>query len=112
MWGSATAMCGALVLGGAGVSGASMHASAAKTGSVSIANYLFAPATLKVKVNTKVTWTNNDTTGHNVVGTTFGHTKAIPFGKTFSYKFTTAGTYVYHCTIHSGMTGKIVVAAK
>ncbi|HEX7918114.1 MAG TPA: plastocyanin/azurin family copper-binding protein, partial [Gemmatimonadales bacterium] len=30
---------------------------------------------------------------------------------TFTHVFTTPGTYHYHCTIHSGMTGTVVVAA-
>jgi len=29
--------------------------------------------------------------------------------QTFSYQFTTAGTYTYHCSIHSTMHGTIIV---
>jgi plastocyanin len=28
---------------------------------------------------------------------------------TFSYKFTAAGTYQYHCTFHSMMTAEVIV---
>ena len=30
-------------------------------------------------------------------------------GATYVHTFTTAGTYPYHCTFHSGMTGTIIV---
>jgi len=33
----------------------------------------------------------------------------IPAGGTFKFTFTTAGTFPYHCTIHPGMTGTIIV---
>ncbi|HTM57849.1 MAG TPA: plastocyanin/azurin family copper-binding protein [Candidatus Udaeobacter sp.] len=33
----------------------------------------------------------------------------ISNGTTFSHTFNTAGSFPYHCTIHSGMTGTIVV---
>jgi plastocyanin len=32
-------------------------------------------------------------------------------GASFSHTFTTAGTYAYVCTIHSGMDGRIDVKA-
>jgi plastocyanin len=31
-------------------------------------------------------------------------------GASFLHTFTTAGTYAYHCRIHSGMTGTVIVA--
>jgi plastocyanin len=116
MWCASTAICGALVVGGAGVSGASTAKPAVKTAAVSIINYSFMPKKLTVAVNTKVTWTNNDSTGHNVISTTsgvpFGRTKPFPEGKSYSYKFTTPGTYTYYCSIHTYMKGTIIVTQK
>jgi plastocyanin len=116
MWCASTAICGALVVGGAGVSGASTAKPAVKTAAVSIINYTFMPKKLTVAVNTKVTWTNNDSTGHTVVSTTagtpFGTKRALAEGKAFSYKFTTPGTYTYYCSIHTYMKGTIVVNPK
>ena len=70
----------------------------------------FTPPTLAVSVGTTVTWGNNDTITHTSTAdagqwdsSTFGS------GQTFTHKFDTAGSFKYHCTIHPGMTGTIVV---
>jgi plastocyanin len=34
----------------------------------------------------------------------------MPSGATFSFTFTKAGTFAYHCSIHSSMHGTIVVS--
>jgi plastocyanin len=96
------------VLGGAGVGQAAAAPNAVKT--VSIQNYLFTPRTLKIKINTKVIWTNNDTVGHNVEFTAFGSKHTLPTGKTWSHKFTADGTFSYRCTLHPQMVGKVVVS--
>lgn len=78
--------------------------------SVIIQGNSFTPDTLTVKVGTKVTWMNNDGYDHTVTSDngTFdaGH---IPSGQSFSFTFTKAGTYPYHCAIHTFMTAKVVV---
>jgi plastocyanin len=105
----ATALaCGALVLGGAGVGSAAAAPNVIKN--VSMANYAFTPRTSKIKLNSKVVWTNNDTTGHNVLFTDFGTKRTVAPGNTYAHKFTTAGTFAYHCSLHPGMTGKVVVS--
>lgn len=77
--------------------------------SVSIANFAFSPKSLTVKVGTTVTWTNNDSVTHTVTanGGAFNHT--LNPGNPFSFTFTKAGTYSYHCSIHPYMTATIVV---
>ena len=35
----------------------------------------------------------------------------LPSGSQFSHTFTNTGSFDYHCTIHSGMTGTVVVVA-
>lgn len=77
--------------------------------SVSIASFAFSPQSLTVTVGTKVTWTNKDSTTHTVTadGGAFNH--MLSPGDTFSFTFTKAGTYQYHCSIHPSMTATIVV---
>ena len=80
---------------------------------VTISNFAFSPATITVPVGTKVTWTNQDSTDHTVTadnGTTFDSGHIAP-GATFSFTFTTAGTFPYHCNIHTSMTAKVIVTA-
>jgi plastocyanin len=78
--------------------------------SVSIANFAFSASTLTVASGTKVTWTNNDATAHTVTANdnSFNSGNIAP-GGTFSHTFTAAGTYPYHCSIHTSMTAKVVV---
>ena len=77
---------------------------------ISIANFAFSASTLTVSTGTKVTWTNNDAAAHTVTAddNSFNSGNIAP-GATFSYTFTAAGTYSYHCNIHTGMKAKIVV---
>ena len=77
---------------------------------MSIASFSFQPAALTVSVGTTVTWTNNDSASHTVTADD-GSFKSGTLGKgeTFSQTFATAGTFAYHCAIHSSMTGTITV---
>lgn len=80
---------------------------------VTIRNFAFSPAALSVKPGTTVTWTNQDSAPHTVVS---ADGDPAPFtsdtlatGASFTFTFTTPGTYTYHCSIHPSMTGTIVV---
>lgn len=68
----------------------------------------FVPTTLTVKKGATITWTNRDTTDHTVTGNgwTSGTMKA---GDTYSRKFDTAGSFDYHCDIHTVMQGTVNV---
>lgn len=68
----------------------------------------FVPTTLTVKKGAEVTWTNSDITAHTVVGNGWSSATIEP-GKTFARVFTTAGSFDYHCGIHSVMQGTINV---
>ena len=68
---------------------------------------------MTVSVGTKVTWTNNDTTAHDVTSTdgpgvnaattsTF-RSGSLAQGDRFSYAFRQRGTYYYECAIHASM---------
>lgn len=84
---------------------------AAAANAVTIENYKFAPATMTIKVGTKVTWTNKDTVKHTVTVDSGDGPKSDLFGKgeTFSYTFTKAGSYSYHCEPHPYMKATITV---
>jgi plastocyanin len=81
----------------------------------------FTPAAVIVDVGTKVTWTNKDSVAHNVeksadaldFGAKFGADASVfgP-GQSYSFTFTKAGTFFYTCTIHTLMSGKVLVVAK
>jgi plastocyanin len=89
----------------------SVASPAAVTGSaVSIANFSFQPAAITVAVGTTVTWTNNDSSAHTVTANdgSFDSGRLAP-GATFSQTFATAGTFAYHCAIHSSMKATVIV---
>jgi plastocyanin len=78
---------------------------------INIANMAFAPLSTTVKVGTTVTWKNNDAIAHTVTsdnGTSFDSGN-IAGGASFSYTTTGVGTFEYHCSIHPGMTGTLIV---
>jgi amicyanin len=79
---------------------------------VNIAQFAFSPASLSVKVGTTVTWTNNDSEPHTVTSTNNSgplKSPAMKSGDTYTFTFTTAGTFDYLCTIHPFMTATVVV---
>jgi plastocyanin len=94
-------------------SGPSALVAEAAGNQVGINNFAFSPQVLTVKVGDTVTWTNSDSAGHTVTSTTPAGVLAsgtLQNGQTFSFTFTKAGKFDYHCAIHPSMTGTIVVA--
>ena len=76
---------------------------------VTIDNFTFTPAELKVKVGDTVTWTNHDDIPHTVVSAGKFRSKTMDTDGTFSFTFTSAGDYKYFCSLHPHMTGMIKV---
>ena len=78
---------------------------------VSIVNMTtYAPASITVTAGTTITWTNNDNMAHTVTADDNSFNSGnIAAGGTYSKQFSVAGTYPYHCTIHSGMKATVVV---
>ena len=77
---------------------------------VRIDNFSFGPTELKVLVGTTVTWTNHDDIPHTVVSTEkVFKSKVLDTDEKFSFTFSTPGTFLYFCSIHPKMTGKVVV---
>ena len=81
----------------------------ASEAAVGVKVFSFAPDPLRVEAGTKVTWTNRDSTRHNVVGE--GFRGDLAEGGSYSHRFEKAGTYAYLCSLHSGpgMRAKVVV---
>ena len=77
---------------------------------ITIQDFKFGPATLTVKPGAKVTVTNSDSTTHTATanGGAFDTGDLDP-GKSKTITLAKAGTYAYHCQIHSFMKGTIVV---
>jgi plastocyanin len=77
---------------------------------VRIDNFSFGPVELTVPVGTTVVWTNHDDIPHTVVSVDkVFKSKVLDTDETFSFTFTSAGTYPYFCSIHPKMTGKVLV---
>lgn len=90
--------------------GSSSAPAAGGAPAVSIANFAFAPVDLTVKVGDTVTWTNNDSVAHTVTSDTGAfQSPSMPQGATFTFTFSKAGSYPYHCSVHPSMTAKITV---
>ena len=90
--------------------GASAGGSEAGGGTVSIQDFAFNPGSLTTAVGDTVTWTNADSAGHTVTADDGSFdSSTMSGGTTFSQTFATAGSYPYHCAIHSSMKGTIVV---
>ena len=77
---------------------------------VSIMNMAFSPATLTINKGDTVVWTNNDSLSHTVVADNASFSsQSLSNGAKFSFKFDTAGTFTYHCSIHPNMKATIIV---
>jgi amicyanin len=77
---------------------------------VTIDNFTFAPAEITISVGSTVTWENRDDIPHTVVEKNkLFRSKALDTGDTYSFTFTSAGTYDYFCGLHPHMVGKIIV---
>lgn len=69
------------------------------------------PSSITVAKGVTVTWNNKDVTAHTVTsddGAAF-NSGNLAAGASFSYTTNTAGTFAYHCNIHSNMHGTLIV---
>jgi len=85
----------------------------ATPGTVFIDNFIFSPKTQTVKAGTTVTWTNRDDIVHGIAASNnaFQKSPAMDTDDSYSFTFTTPGTYQYFCYLHPQMVGSIVVEA-
>jgi plastocyanin len=69
----------------------------------------YLPPTVTVPVGTTVRWTNRDEETHTVTSAMgrFG-SLGLDLDESYTYTFTTPGTYPYGCDLHPFMSGTIV----
>ncbi len=101
-------MCSFAVLavsGSASNTAATNKASLAAGKTVSISNFQFAPKSVTIKAGSTVTWANKE--GMHTVTADDGSFQSpnLSAGKSFTHKFTKAGTYRYYCSFHGGAGG-------
>jgi plastocyanin len=77
---------------------------------ITIDNFTFTPKELTVAAGTTVKWVNHDDIPHTVVEkkTTF-RSKALDTDDSYSFTFTSAGTFDYFCGLHPHMVGQVIV---
>ena len=103
------AAAAAAVLIPAAAFGGGTTAHAARTHTVTLREFRFHPRNLTIHRGDSVRWVWHDQVEHNVTFHGF-HSHTQETG-TYTVRFTHAGTFNYHCTIHvsEGMKGKIIV---
>jgi len=125
-------LVGALALFGSGLAVASMHGAFGASGTagrqvsqesvafgvshVFIRQDAYSPSHIEVVLGTTVTWTNQDNVPHSVIvspvvlsAANTGESRLLSPGQSFSYTFTSDGTFKYACTEHPNMTGAVIV---
>jgi plastocyanin len=81
-----------------------------QSGARTLSTFAFVPNPATVSQGAVVTWSNTDTTTHDMVSDTgVWDSGRIAPSDSFKFTFAAKGTYPYHCSIHPGMTGTIVV---
>ena len=77
---------------------------------IDISGFQFSPSSITIKVGTTVTWTNKTDNEHTVTSDDGLFDSSISDGGgTFSFTFTEAGEFPYHCNIHRSMKANIIV---
>jgi len=100
-----------------GITGGDQQRPAVGVTHVFIRNEAYQPSNIQVPVGTVVTWTNQDNVPHTV---TLAHVMEstndiwesgqLSPGDSFSYTFTSRGTFTYYCSDHpSTMAGVVTV---
>ena len=74
-------------------------------------NQSYAPNPTTMRVGQTVAWKNNDSTAHDATqdASRFQTGTVNAGGTSAPLTMSTAGTFAYHCTLHPGMVGTLVV---
>lgn len=77
---------------------------------VSMGDNFYQPQTVTVTRGASVRWTNEGAVAHTVVSDT-GLWQSDLLSPTwwFEVRFDEPGTFDYHCSVHDGMTGRVIV---
>lgn len=88
-------------------------------GQVSITEDKFEPATIKIKKNDSITWTNNSQTPHQIASDPHPSNDTLPGlfspnalgnSDTYTYTFEKSGTFTYHDHLNPfGLQGTVIV---
>ena len=85
---------------------------AADDAAVTIDDNVFVPSSVTIEVGDTVTWTWSGSNNHSTssdAGQAESWDSGIRSSGTFAHTFDDAGTFTYHCTVHSSMHGTVVV---
>src|SRR6266481_3112227 len=83
------------------------------TANVNIGDFFFSPTAVAINVNDQVKWTWIGSIGHSTTSNTGLWDSGVKGNQaTFTNKFTSAGSFPFHCTVHPFMTGPITVQAE
>ena len=97
--------------GGSGATGSATVSMKQSDDGYGYSTYSFSPSTVTITKGGTVTWNNEAGTAHNVTFTSQGSPSNIGnfSSGSNSRTFDVVGTYEYHCTNHSGMSGTVKV---
>ena len=77
---------------------------------ITMRNFAFSPSNVQVPIGATVTWKNEDDAPHIAVAADGSwSTVNLRKGESASVKFDKAGEYLYVCSYHPGMTGRLRV---
>ena len=93
---------------------------------IDIDNSEYKISNIKIKQDTTVVWTNQDTVEHTIMTGRMNDTQShsisksgndlmspvLGRGESYSYIFNKAGNYTYHCSKHPSDTGNVTVIAE
>jgi plastocyanin len=75
-----------------------------------LSTFAYVPNPATVSAGGVVTWSNTDTTTHDMVSDTgLFDSGRIASGQQFNFTFPAKGTFPYHCSLHPGMVGTVTV---
>jgi len=78
---------------------------------IDISGFAFSSSTINIKAGDSIIWVNKDSAGHTVTSDSGRDIDSVILrtGESYTHIFNQPGTFPYHCALHSGMKGKIVV---